>query len=354
MKTERRHVVVAGAGNTGSHLLPLLARMSEISRITICDPEFYEPANLAVQCIDRVDLDRPKVEVQAEKLRRIRPALGDTSLEVIALQERVEDAPRGLLDCDLFISCLPSRISRLNLNEIAWRLDTPWFDCGVLASQNLVRVSAYAPAQDAPCLECAWGTAEYSALEQQYLCASGDVSDFPAMSTATLGSLAASLLAVEIKKFFARGAARSLAGRQIVFDAEHHVIQMSALRRNPYCRFDHRSWRVIEPWICLPAATTVGAALSALGSLQVEGHRFACELVCPGCGHSEKALRLNRPLAHCPACNRRMVTSGFGALDRIDATLVGEYVNLTLAQIGIRVGDIVSGKARHHRIQEAA
>jgi hypothetical protein len=354
MKTERQHVVVAGAGNTGSHLLPILGRMSEISQITVCDPEFYEPANLAVQCIDRVDVDRPKVQVLAEKLRRIRPALGDTSLEVIALQERIEDAPRGLLDCDLFISCLPSRISRLNLNEIAWRLDTPWFDCGVLASQNLVRVSAYAPAQDAPCLECAWGPAEYSTLEQQYLCAGGEVPDFPAMSTAALGSLVASLLAVEIKKFFASGAARSLASHQIVLDAENHRMQVSALRRNPYCRFDHRSWRVIEPWVCRPDAITVGAALSALGSLQVEGHRFTCELVCPGCGRYEKSLRLNRPLARCSACNRRMVSSGFGSLDRIDSSLVGEYANLTLAQIGLRAGDIVSGNARHHRIQEAA
>ena len=78
MPAETHRVVVAGAGgNTGSHLLPHLARMPEIARITLVDPEFYEPANLAVQNIDRMDVDRPKVAVQAEKLRRIRPRIAD-------------------------------------------------------------------------------------------------------------------------------------------------------------------------------------------------------------------------------------------------------------------------------------
>lgn len=44
MPKETNHVVVAGAGgNTGSHLLPHLARMSWISRLTLVDPEFYRP-----------------------------------------------------------------------------------------------------------------------------------------------------------------------------------------------------------------------------------------------------------------------------------------------------------------------
>ncbi len=354
MTTGNLHVVVPGAGgNTGSHLLPHLARMSAIKRCTIIDPEFYEPANLAVQNIDCIDVGRAKVAVQAEKLRRIRPGFGDSSLEVTALQERVEDVPRGLLKCDLIVSCLDSRISRQYVNELAWRLNCPWIDCGVLGSQSLVRVSAYAPAQDAPCLECAWRE-EYAQLEQQYLCADGEIKTYPTMATSALGALAASLMATEIKKFLAGEMAQTLAGRQVVLDADHHVMQVSSFRRNPWCRFDHRSWQGIEPWICHPEATTVATALNSLGSLQVEGHRFTCELVCPGCGHQEKSLRLNRPLARCPQCSRRMVTSGFGSLDRIDSTLVGEFTNLTLAQIGLRAGDIVSGNARHRRIQEAA
>ena len=354
MQTERKHVVVAGAGgNTGSHLLPHLARMPGIGRLTLVDPEFYEPGNLAVQNIDRVDVGQPKVEAQAEKLRRIRPGLGESGLDVVALQQRIEDVPRGLLKSDLIVSCLDSRAARQHVNEIAWRLGVPWADCGVLGSQNLVRVNAYLPGQDAPCLECSWGSDQYSALEQEYLCGAGSGAAFPTMASSALGGLAASLMAIEIAKLLHGEAVESMAGRQVILDAEHHAVQVTAGRRNPWCRFDHRTWQ-IETWACRPDSTTVGAALNTLGSLQVEGHRFACELTCPGCGHREESLRLNRPLVRCPRCDRRMVTTGFGSLERLEPELVGKYSNLTLAQIGLRAGDIVSGGNWHHRVLEAA
>ncbi|MGA7342135.1 MAG: ThiF family adenylyltransferase [Terracidiphilus sp.] len=351
---EARSIVVAGAGgNTGSHLLPHLARMSGMGRLTLIDPEFYEAGNVAVQNIDQLDVGRPKALAQAEKLRRVRPGFLHAGLEVIALEQRIEDVPRGLLKCDLMVSCLDSKASRQHVNEIAWRLNTPWIDCGVLGSQSLVRVNAYVPGQDAPCLECSWGHDEYSLLEQEYLCGAGRGAARPTMAPSALGALAASLMAIEIKKILEGDLAESVAGRQLIVDAKHHTMQVTAGRRNPWCRFDHRSW-VIEPWRCRPDATTVESALSTLGSLKVEGHHFTAELTCPGCGHREESLRLNRPLARCPACDRRMVSSGFGALERLDAALAGEYSGLTLAQIGLRAGDIVSGADRHRRILEAA
>lgn len=350
---DAQSIVVAGAGgNTGSHLLPHLARMPGVARLTLVDPEFYEPANLAVQSIDCLDVDRPKVLAQAEKLRRIRPSLGDSGLNVVALQQRIEDVPRGLLKCDLIVSCLDSKAARQHVNEIAWRLETPWIDCGVLGSQSLVRVNAYVPSQDSPCLECSWGHDEYSVLEHEYLCGAGS-GTYPTMASSALGALAASLMAIEITKLLQGKPAASVAARQVILDVEHHTAQVTAGRRNPWCRFDHRSW-LIEPWRCRPDATTVEAALNALGSLRVEGHHFACELACPGCGYRVKSLRLNRPLARCPACDRRMATIGFGALQRIDSALVGEYSGLTLEQIGLRAGDIVSDGSRHRRIMEAA
>ncbi len=354
MQMESQRVVVAGAGgNTGSHLLPHLARMSGISRLTLIDPEFYEPANLAVQSIDRIDVDRPKVAAQAERLRRIRPNIGGSGLDVVALQQRIEDVPRGLLNCDLIVSCLDSKAARQNVNEIAWRLNTPWIDCGVLGSQSLVRVNAYAPSQDAVCLECSWGHDDYSVLEQEYLCGDGGGPVFPTMASSALGALAASLMAIEVAKILRGKQAESIVGRQIILDAQQHTIQVTSGRRNPWCRFDHRTWE-IEPWDCDPEATTLGMALNTLGSLRVEGQRFACELTCPGCGHCERSLRLNRPRARCSACDRRMVSTGFGSLERIDSDLVGEFANLTLGQIGLRAGDIVSDDNRHHRLLEAA
>jgi hypothetical protein len=45
-----------------------------------------------------------------------------------------------------------------------------------------------------------------------------------------------------------------------------------------------------------------------------------------------------------------MVSSGFGSLDRLESELTEKYSNLTLAQIGLRAGDIVTGGGQHHRI----
>jgi hypothetical protein len=355
MQMENRHIVVAGCGNTGSHLLPHLARMAAVSRLTLIDPDFYEPANLAVQNIDRMDIGQPKVVAQAERLHRIRPSLGSAGLDVIALQERIEDVPRGLLKCDLLVSCLDSRAARQHVNEIAWRLNTPWIDCGILGSQNLARVNTYAPSQDGPCLECGWSHEDYSLIEQEYLCGAGSGAAFPTMASAALGSVAASLMAIEIAKILGSDRGEPVVARQILLDAEHNSMWVSNSRRNRWCRFDHKTLHV-EPWGCRPETTTVGAALSALGgSLRVEGHRFVGEMQCPGCGRREQSsLRLNRPLARCAVCGRRMASSGFGSLERLDTELVTElakdYTNLTLAQIGLRAGDIVTGGSRHHRI----
>ena len=347
MQTDH-HIVVAGAGNTGSHLLPHLARMPGIAQLTLVDPDDYDATNLQVQNVESYDVGKPKVQAQAAKLRRINPGL-----VLAAIKERIEDVPRGLLRCDLMVSCLDSRAARQHVNEIAFRLGTPWIDCGILGGQNLARVNAYVPATDAPCLECPWSGEEYAHVEQDYLCAAGSAAAFPSTASSALGALAASLAAIEIAKFLAGDFSASLAAKQVVLDAQHHTLLVTNGRRNPLCFFDHRTW-AIEPWHCRPDRTTVGAALRELGSLQVDGHWFVRALVCPACGRQEESLRLNRPLARCTECNRRMVTPGFGALERLDSGLPAEHRTLTLAQIGVRAEDLVSAGDRHYWITEAA
>jgi hypothetical protein len=187
-------------------------------------------------------------------------------------------------------------------------------------------------------------------LEQEYICGAVRGDSFPSMASSALGALVASLMTIEAAKILRGDLAASLASRQLVFDAQNHRLQITAGRRNPWCRWDHRTW-VIEPWDRRPDTTALGDALDIFGCIRVEGHRFVTELICPGCGRRENALRLNRPPARCAACNRRMVTAGFGSLDRLDRGLAGGYTNLTLSQIGLRAGDIITGGDQRHRIQ---
>jgi adenylyltransferase/sulfurtransferase len=339
------HIALIGCGNIGSHMIPELPRFPRVREVTLCDPDCYTAENHPVQIIDAADVGRAKAVVQAERLRRI-----DSGIKVNAFEERVEDVPRGLLKCDLILSCLDSRAARQHVNELATRLGATWIDSGILGSQGLARVNAYVPGQDTPCLECAWSIQDYAALETEYVCGAVSGSSYSSMASSSLGAAAASLMSVEISKILRGDLESSLTSRQVILDVQNYRLLVSACRRNPWCRFDHRTWHV-EPWECRPEQITLGAVFGALGSLRVEGHRFSRELECPNGCSREESLRLNRPLARCPGCNRRMAATGIGSLDRLDRELAGEFAHLTLAELGLRSGDIISGGDRHHRIQ---
>jgi hypothetical protein len=160
-------------------------------------------------------------------------------------------------------------------------------------------------------------------------------------------------MALEIAKLFSGELTGHAATRQILLDAHNHILRVTTSRRNPDCRFDHMAW-TINTWRCQPESTTVATALKELGSVQIEGHLFVRELICPGCKRQERSLRLNRPLAHCSDCGQRMVSQGFGSLECLDAESAGEFLNLTLAQIGLRDGDIISSGKNSHWLLEAA
>ncbi len=347
-------VVLIGCGATGSHAASHVARMPAVARITLVDPGSFDGSNLTGQNIDGPDVDRPKVNALAGKLLRIRP-----DLEVVAIQDRVENIPRGLLQCSLIATCTDSRTSRQRCSELAWRLGIDMVDCGVNGGMDLARVNTYRPSHESPCLECPWGEAEYAALETEYTCGADREISRPTMASSALAGLAASLLAVEIGKILSGDVDASLASRQLIFDARNHQLHVTTGRRNPQCRFDHQTWDAAEPWNCNPEATTVGDALHALGRIRVDGHCWAnSDLICPGCGRRLAGLRLNRPAARCVECDRRMVSESFGNFNFLDSALASGSTDLTLAQVGLRAGDMITTGVEVHdvrpRILEAA
>ena len=143
MSSPRRLTVVGAGGAVGSHVVPLLARLPGVGRITLVDPDRYEARNLAGQDITPADVGHAKVEVQAQRLRARLPGA-----EVIALAERVEDVAPGWLRADVMLACVDSRRARQVVNERALALGMPWIDAGlgVLPGGSLLaRVAVYAP-----------------------------------------------------------------------------------------------------------------------------------------------------------------------------------------------------------------
>jgi molybdopterin/thiamine biosynthesis adenylyltransferase len=155
-----RCVMIVGCGNIGSHLAAHVARIHQVRRIILIDHDRYMADNLRSQDIGQSEVGRPKVSVLAERLRKI-----DSALDVLAVLDRFENVPLGLCANAVVMSCVDSRLARLQINQAAWRMSSPWIDAAVNAPGLLVRVSVYVPGVDAPCIECGWDADDYEQLE---------------------------------------------------------------------------------------------------------------------------------------------------------------------------------------------
>ena len=164
-RSRRLHVIVLGLGNIGSHLVPLLVRLSEVAVITLVDFGRYESKDLHAQDLQPSEVDQAKARVQARHARRLNP-----KLKVVAIVDRLEHVPLGRLRGDVILACLDSKESRRFANEIAWRLGMPLIDAGVEASAWLARVNVYRPGPGHPCLECFWDERDYAQLTTNHPC----------------------------------------------------------------------------------------------------------------------------------------------------------------------------------------
>jgi adenylyltransferase/sulfurtransferase len=357
-ETADKSIVVIGCGgNIGSHLVPHLARMPQVARVTLIDRDVYEEANLLTQAITTRDVGRRKAAVQARRLSRINPALS-----IKAIAETVERVPLGLLRADVILACLDTKRARQYVNQAAWRLGVPWIDTGVEAGNLLARVNVYVPGDERPCLECAWDEQDYSALEQAYPCAGFAAQTFRTNAPSSLGALAASLQAIECEKVLSGHLEHAAVGQQVLIGAAHHKHYVTAYRRNPECRFDgHETWS-IKRLNRRPQDLTVRQALE-LGhtadsvntqvGLRVEGDPFVRKLSCAGCGQTRRLLRLQSRLraadSACGRCGQRMFAAGFDLSERLAAVaLTGRLLNRSLHSLGFRQGDVfgVGSRAR--------
>jgi adenylyltransferase/sulfurtransferase len=347
MRGKGKHLVVLGAGNIGSHLVLLLARLGLVTGLTLVDFDRYEKKNWQSQAITPSDIGQAKARVQARRARCINP-----KLEVAAIVDRLENVPLGELRGDVILTCLDSKESRRYANEIAWRLGAPLIDAGVEPSQMLARVNVYLPAADQPCLECAWSDRDYADLATLHPCDAGGPKTPATNAPASLGALAAALQAIECQKLLAGQSAAALIGRQVVIEAATYRQLVTSFRRNPNCRFDHAIWP-ITPLRQSPMELTIGEALrlaqgaSAAGALAFGGQPLVKRLDCPGCGFTRRTFRLQRRLQHndrfCDRCGREMLSAGFHMKTRLSSADLGPGdADRSLASIGLRPGDVIS------------
>ena len=364
----RGKVAVIGAGgNIGSHLVTHLARMPEVSEILLVDPGTYEDKDLRTQDIEASDVGRQKVDVQAARVRRIRQ-----DLAVTAIPRPVESVPWGMLRADTLLACLDSRRSRQVVNELAWTVDAPWIDAGVLADQMLARVSRYIPSPCASCMECAWSANDYSLIEQIYPCSDGAFETAPTNAPSALGALAAAFQAMACEKLLKAPRGACLESHELIVDAAYHKLYSTDLRRNPACLFEHAQYeaRVVYADV---NTLSIGELLDehhrhASNStdphaLKVAGQAFACELVCRN-GCAEKAIvpsvvsRLHEGESRCTECGGPRFAPGFSVKSKliIDANCF-EWQSAPLRALGVQDRDLLvieDGLGRRHLYEIAS
>jgi len=355
-------VLVAGAGNIGSSLIPHLARLPGIGEVTIIDRDGYEPGNLGQADITPRDVGQAKAAVQARRLRRL-----DPSLRVRAVRADLHELPLGMFRADLILAALDSKEARRVVNEAAWRLRVPYVDSGINAQDGLrmARVTVYVPGPDAPCLECAWSDADYYGLEQPRPCLKGTPQGMPTNAPASLGALAAALQALEALKLLEGDTAHALCGRQMLVDARNHTSMVSALRRNAKCRFDHGLWRIED--LERPHEVTLSQILDnahGVGQqgriwIRVQGRPFVRRLQCTECCATRETLCLlgRIPPRTATCCSRPMQPTGFEMADRLDlASLPARTLAMPIHKLGLRRYDVFTvgsddGGERHFEIR---
>ena len=129
------HAVVIGLGALGSVTADLLARAG-IGRLRLVDRDVVELVNLQRQTLyTEPDVDRPKAEVAAERLRATN---GDIAIEGIAKDvhsRTVEDLVRS---ADVIVDGTDNLETRFLLNEVAVARSVPFVYGGAIATQGMV------------------------------------------------------------------------------------------------------------------------------------------------------------------------------------------------------------------------
>jgi adenylyltransferase/sulfurtransferase len=232
--------LLAGAGNIGSHLAPLLAR-AEVGVLRIVDRDRVEEKNLSRQDYGPRDVGRGKAVALAERLAGQFP-----HLRVEPFAADLEDVPLGAFRADVLFGALDSRRARqILISERGWPLGVPVIDGGV--GEGLVgRVQVIRPGDANACLECGWGEADYRHIAAEYPCRPGDPVTTPStMAPACVGAVVAGIMAARFLSLMSGDAPAE--SSEIAFDLRHNRFLGSRLRRSPHCRFDHQIVSEVVP-----------------------------------------------------------------------------------------------------------
>ncbi|MEG1659114.1 MAG: ThiF family adenylyltransferase [Bacteroides sp.] len=217
-------VMVVGCGALGNEVLKNLVLFG-VEHLVVVDFDIIEHGNLTRSIFfTRRDaqMNRSKVEVIAERLKQINPAV-----QVLPIEGDIAyNVGLGLLhSMDVIIGCVDNRLARYQLNRLCMRTGVPWVDGGIEGLEGTVRV--FIPGKN--CYACNLGPEGLKDLSQRLSCASVIKRNESNGRVATTPVVASIIGAVQVQEAIKlvhqeelkKGALTSMCGKMFYYEGQH-------------------------------------------------------------------------------------------------------------------------------------
>lgn len=357
-RLHRATVAVVGAGLLGGQILQHLAMLQ--IRTLLVDVGRVDLPNLGNQMLPAAALGEPKARVRAAQMHQLNPTCA-----VRAFDARVEDLGLGVFaGCDLILTGLDGRSSRLAVNQIAARLGIDWIDAAVDGSGDRLygTVSWFQPHRsDVACYGCGFDGERLAAIaaeEHGAGCLSWRSAAAPqtppTLAASPFGAVVAGLqTSWALDALLGDDAGGSRVGRQLqIAGAGVPRIRAVTLARSAGCASPHARVeglrRVDSPGpaaLLARAAVDIGAPPDAL---LFPDRSLVHGLVCADCARERPLVKRRESVSDSDIrCDCGGATGMFprALRDRLDAAEVHRLGSLDWSALGIPAEDWVSVRA---------
>ena len=347
-------IMVVGCGALGNEVLKNLVLLG-VEHIVVVDFDVVEAGNLSRSILfSKSDSDqhRLKVEVVAERLRAINPAV-----EIVTVCGDIAyDVGLGLLRRqDVVIGCVDSRWARYCINRLCMRAGIPWVDGGIGELEGTSRV--FVPGKN--CYACNLGPKGLEELAKRMPCA-GVIRRHEEIGEMPTTSIVASVIgAVQVQEalklihgdMLAKGELTSLCGKMFYYDGQHLTTKLVDFQAYDDDCAVHDQWQPIRPSSITSDMTISEVLVTIEKELKVkdaciclENDCFVDYVVDRSTDHRVFVMSPGHLVEKCIDDNLLLAGVPYGSLYQHEFREIDSnfpYMDSTLSQLGIPAWDVL-------------
>jgi adenylyltransferase/sulfurtransferase len=347
-------IMVVGCGALGNEVLKNLVLLG-VEHIVVVDFDVVEAGNLSRSILfSKSDSaqHRLKVEVVAERLRAINPAV-----EIVTVCGDIAyDVGLGLLRRqDVVIGCVDSRWARYCINRLCMRAGIPWVDGGIGELEGTSRV--FVPGKN--CYACNLGPKGLEELAKRMPCA-GVIRRHEEIGEMPTTSIVASVIgAVQVQEalklihgdMLAKGEHTSLCGKMFYYDGQHLTTKLVDFQAYDDDCAVHDQWQPIRPSSITSDMTISEVMVTIEKELKVkdaciclENDCFVDYVVDRSTDHRVFVMSPGHLVEKCIDDNLLLAGVPYGSLYQHEFREIDSnfpYMDSTLSQLGIPAWDVL-------------